>query len=464
MKKIKLGGRIAWSYALLFLTLMAIFIIMLNVTLKNENKKVLETAAEKKIEEIEKTYLNKIAVYSELYDNLPLEFNPQFDVGYDLKQKIEKNKITENTNMGKIITLSDDNKYFVFKLSREIKNNILNIYVLKNVNQVSEIYDRLNTLSIIFICIGVAIAIIMSIILGQKIVRPIKNIIRTTEKITTDDLNQRIEEPKQDDELKTLTQIINQMLDRLENSFENQTKFVSDASHELRTPLAIIKGYAEIIKKRRFSDEEIFEESIDSIINETENMKNLVQKLLFLAKGEITKINTNFQIIEMKEFVQQIHTDTEVSSKSHKFYLEKNEEYKVEADVTLLQQAIRALIENAIKYSEENTNIYIESIIKDGKKGIVSIRDEGVGISEEDTKRIFDRFYRVDDSRTKATGGTGLGLAIVKRIVEIHKGEIEILSELGKGTKISIILPLATIETEKKNQKIRNEKRNNMKS
>ena len=510
MKKIKLGGRIAWSYALLFLTLMAIFIIMLNVTLKNENKKVLETAAEKKIEEIEKTYLNKIAVYSELYDNLPLEFNPQFDgkkvtyrkpfdpgeesylylveiktvqenrvplntvssqydivdesVGYDLKQEIEKNKITENTNMGKIITLSDDNKYFVFKLSREIKNNILNIYVLKNVNQVSEIYDRLNTLSIIFICIGVAIAIIMSIILGQKIVRPIKNIIRTTEKITTDDLNQRIEEPKQDDELKTLTQIINQMLDRLENSFENQTKFVSDASHELRTPLAIIKGYAEIIKKRRFSDEEIFEESIDSIINETENMKNLVQKLLFLAKGEISKINTNFQIIEMKEFVQQIHTDTEVSSKSHKFYLEKNEEYKVEADVTLLQQAIRALIENAIKYSEENTNIYIESIIKDGKKGIVSIRDEGVGISEEDTKRIFDRFYRVDDSRTKATGGTGLGLAIVKRIVEIHKGEIEILSELGKGTKISIILPLATIETEKKNQKIRNEKRNNMKS
>ena len=322
MKKIKLGGRIAWSYALLFLTLMAIFIIMLNVTLKNENKKVLETAAEKKIEEIEKTYLNKIAVYSELYDNLPLEFNPQFDgkkvtyrkpfdpgeesylylveiktvqenrvplntvssqydivdesVGYDLKQEIEKNKITENTNMGKIITLSDDNKYFVFKLSREIKNNILNIYVLKNVNQVSEIYDRLNTLSIIFICIGVAIAIIMSIILGQKIVRPIKNIIRTTEKITTDDLNQRIEEPKQDDELKTLTQIINQMLDRLENSFENQTKFVSDASHELRTPLAIIKGYAEIIKKRRFSDEEIFEESIDSIINETEHMKNLV--------------------------------------------------------------------------------------------------------------------------------------------------------------------------------------------
>ena len=306
MRKMKLGGRIAWSYALLFLTLMTIFIIMLNITLRNENKKVLEIAAGKKVDEIEKRYLNRIAVYSELYDNLPLEFNPQFDgkkityrkpfdpgeeaylylveiktiqgsrvplntvssqydivdesVGYSLMEEIEKNKITENTNIGKIITLSDNNKYYVFKLSREIKSNTLNIYVLKNINQVTEIYDRLNTLSIIFVCIGVAIAIIMSIILGQRIVKPIKNIIKTTEKITTDDLSQRIVEPKSDDELKTLTQIINQMLDRLENSFDNQSKFVSDASHELRTPLAIIKGYAEIIKKRRFADEEIFEE------------------------------------------------------------------------------------------------------------------------------------------------------------------------------------------------------------
>ena len=472
MRKMKLGGRIAWSYALLFLTLMTIFIIMLNITLRNENKKVLEIAAGKKVDDIEKRYLNRIAVYSELYDNLPLEFNPQFDgkkityrkpfdpgeeaylylveiktiqgsrvplntvssqydivdesVGYSLMEEIEKNKITENTNI---------------------------------INQVTEIYDRLNTLSIIFVCIGVAIAIIMSIILGQRIVKPIKNIIKTTEKITTDDLSQRIVEPKSDDELKTLTQIINQMLDRLENSFDNQSKFVSDASHELRTPLAIIKGYAEIIKKRRFADEEIFEESIDSIINETENMKNLVQKLLFLAKGEISKINTNFQIIEMKEFIQQIYNDTEVSTKTHKIYLERDDVYEIKADVTLLQQAIRALLENAMKYSEKGTNIYIKSAIIDGKNGEVSIRDEGVGISEEDSRRIFDRFYRVDDSRTKATGGTGLGLAIVKRIVELHKGEIKINSELGKGTEISIVLPLVTQKTEIVPQRLRTNKK-----
>ena len=254
-------------------------------------------------------------------------------------------------------------------------------------------------------------------------------------------MKERIEVPKREDELQNLTLIINEMLDRLEFSFENQTKFVSDASHELRTPLAIIKGYAEIIKKRRLTNEEIFEESIDSIINETDNMRNLVQKLLFLAKGEITKINTNFVKIDINEMVTQIYSDTVISMTTHQFHLEKGEDFSIQGDETLLQQAIRALIENAVKYSEKGTNVYIKSELRDGI-GRISVRDEGVGISEEDAKRVFDRFYRVDLSRTKATGGTGLGLAIVKRIVEIHDGKIEVESKVGKGTEIIIVLPL----------------------
>ena len=134
---------------------------------------------------------------------------------------------------------------------------------------------------------------------------------------------------QREDELQDLTLIINEMLDRLEFSIDNQSKFVSDASHELRTPLAIIKGYAEIIKKRKLTDEAIFEESIDSIINEAENMKSLVQKLLFLAKGEVTKINTNFQEIDADELIQQIYSDTVVSVKNHIFNFEKSDDYKI---------------------------------------------------------------------------------------------------------------------------------------
>ena len=315
------------------------------------------------------------------------------------------------------------------------------MYTLKNITQEDKIYKRLEYLVLIFSMIGVLITIIISKILSKAITKPIKNIVKIAKKINSEDLKERIEVPKREDELQNLTLIINEMLDRLEFSFENQTKFVSDASHELRTPLAIIKGYAEIIKKRRLTNEEIFEESIDSIINETDNMRNLVQKLLFLAKGEITKINTNFVKIDINEMVTQIYSDTVISMTTHQFHLEKGEDFSIQGDETLLQQAIRALIENAVKYSEKGTNVYIKSELRDGI-GRISVRDEGVGISEEDAKRVFDRFYRVDLSRTKATGGTGLGLAIVKRIVEIHDGKIEVESKVGKGTEIIIVLPL----------------------
>ena len=345
-----------------------------------------------------------------------------------------------NVSDGKLINI-EKNKYFVFKVSREIKNYKFNIYTLKNVTNENKIYKRLEYLVILFTIIGVVITIIVSKIMSRRILKPINNVIKTAKSISTDDLSKRIEIPKEEDELQDLTLIINEMLDRLETSFENQKKFVSDASHELRTPLAIIKGYAEIIRKRGTTDIDIFVESIDSIISETDNMRNLIQKLLFLAKGEITKINTKFTEIDANEMVHQIHSDTVVSTKTHKFHLEMGEDYKIKGDETLLQQAIRALIENAAKYSEPNTNIYIKSFIKDGF-GRISIRDEGVGISDEDAKRIFDRFYRVDLSRTKATGGTGLGLAIVKRIVEIHNGKIEIDSKMNEGTEISIVLPI----------------------
>ena len=342
----------------------------------------------------------------------------------------------------------DGRIYYVFKIYREINDNKFINYVFKDITQERKLFRRLEWLSAIASILGIFGILIGSKFLSKRILRPVNNIIKTAETITTDDLSKRIKSPKTGDELEKLTVIINQMLDRIENSFENQSKFVSDASHELRTPLAIIKGYAEIIKKRKLSNPEIFEESIDSIINEADNMKNLVQKLLFLAKGEISKVNSSFREIEVNEMIEQIYSDMIVSVKDHEFVLEKSEDYKVKGEETLLQQAIRAIIENAIKYSDSGTKVFIKSEIKNGF-GRISVRDQGVGMNEEDRKRVFDRFYRVDDSRTKSTGGTGLGLAIVKRIVEIHDGKIEIESEYEVGTEISVVLSVIGQEKEK---------------
>ena len=486
MKNLKLEDRISANYALLFLVLIWVSNIILVYSLQKQSNKVLEVSASDKLKEIN-SFLDKVGIFSDKTNVLTLDFNPEvvegkkvihvkpFNPGEDnylyvleIKQNkdsvipintigdtdteeasmtnesmvelLESYNLKDNVSSGKTINI-EKNKYFVFKVSRVIKNYKFNIYTLKNVTNENKIYKRLEYLVILFTIIGVVITIIVSKIMSRRILKPINNVIKTAKSISTDDLSKRIEIPKEEDELQNLTLIINEMLDRLETSFENQKKFVSDASHELRTPLAIIKGYAEIIRKRGTTDIDIFVESIDSIISETDNMRNLIQKLLFLAKGEITKINTKFVDIDANEMVHQIHSDTVVSTKTHKFHLEMGEDYKIKGDETLLQQAIRALIENAAKYSEPNTNIYIKSFIKDGF-GRISIRDEGVGISDEDAKRIFDRFYRVDLSRTKATGGTGLGLAIVKRIVEIHNGKIEVDSKMNEGTEISIVLPI----------------------
>ena len=503
MKNLKLEDRISANYALLFLVLILVSNIILVYSLKRQSNKMLEKSADDKIEEIN-SFLDKVGIFSDKTNVLTLDFNPEivegkkiihvkpFNPGEDnylyvleIEQKndsiipintvgdtdteeatitnekmvelLKNSNLKNNSSDGKIINI-EKNKYFVFEVSRQIKNYKFNIYTLKNVTQENKIYKRLEYLVILFTIIGVVITVIVSKLLSRRILRPINNVIKTAKSISTDDLSKRIEIPKGEDELQNLILIINEMLDRLETSFENQTKFVSDASHELRTPLAIIKGYAEIIRKRGTTDIDIFVESIDSIISETDNMRNLIQKLLFLAKGEITKINTKFVDIDANEMVHQIHSDTVVSTKTHKFHLETGENYKIKGDETLLQQAIRALIENATKYSEPHTNIYIKSFIKDGF-GRISIRDEGVGISDEDAKRIFDRFYRVDLSRTKATGGTGLGLAIVKRIVEIHNGKIEIDSKMNEGTEISIVLPIEKIIINKDEENLKNVKK-----
>ena len=506
MKNLKLEDRISANYALLFLVLILVSNIILVYSLQRQSNKVLEDSASNKMDEIN-SFLDKVGIFSDKTNVLTLDFNPEIIEGkkvihvkpfnpgeenylYVLEIKQAKDSVipintlgdtdTEEASMtnekmvnlletfnledndyeGKIINI-EKNKYFVFKVSREIKNYKFNIYTLKNVTQENQIYKRLEYLVILFTIIGVVITIIVSKIMSRRILKPINNVIKTAKSISTDDLSKRIEIPKEEDELQNLTLIINEMLDRLETSFENQTKFVSDASHELRTPLAIIKGYAEIIRKRGTTDIDIFVESIDSIISETDNMRNLIQKLLFLAKGEITKINTKFIDIDANEMVHQIHSDTVVSIKTHSFHLEMGKNYKIKGDETLLQQAIRALIENAVKYSEPHTNVYIKSFIKNGF-GRISIRDEGVGISDEDAKRIFDRFYRVDLSRTKATGGTGLGLAIVKRIVEIHNGRIEIDSKMNKGTEISIVLPIGDTATTVSEEAAKNVKKSKL--
>ncbi len=488
MKKFKLQDRIAMIYIALFLILMLMSNVLIMFFLKQQSYNSIDISMEKKKQELN-LFFEKVESYSNQYTNFTLEFNLKvegdkvvypkpFNPGeenfyYILKVKrdgtiryplnslnnidsnkpnlvdanytintIERAKLKSYDTRGKIIDLKQSGGlYRVIKITKNIKGVEFDVYVLKNVDEQNKIYSRLQYLVLLFTLLGIVLIVVFSKMISKVILRPINNVIETARSITAEDLSKRIEIITEEDELGRLSKIINKMLDRLENSFENQSKFVSDASHELRTPLAIIKGYAELIQRRKMEDVEVFDESIDAIINEIDNMKDFVQRLLFLAKGETSKLDTTFTVISGEDLVTHVYTDAKISWKSHDFELERADEYYIRGDKSLLQQAIRALIENAVKYSQQGTKVYIYSE-KVGDVAKISIRDEGIGIPEKDIKKIFERFYRVDESRNKTTGGTGLGLAIVKRIIDLHKGKTSAESKLNVGTKIIIEIPI----------------------
>ena len=241
------------------------------------------------------------------------------------------------------------------------------------------------------------------------------------------------------DELRELTDRINAMLDNLEQSFDRQKKFVSDASHELKTPIAVIQGYSGLLKRWGKSDPEVLDESIDSIAREAENMKRIVEQLLLLAR--IGRYMLTLEEIDVGGEIKSAIDGYELVCKTHNFSLEADSGVIAIADKNLFTECVRAVADNAIKYSNENTTISF-TVHADGGYAVVKIIDSGRGISPADLPHVFDRFYRCDKSRGRDKNSSGLGLTIAKSAVEMMNGTIEAESELGKGSTFTLRFPL----------------------
>ena len=308
-------------------------------------------------------------------------------------------------------------------------------------------------LALRLICIDV-VGIFLSFLIGKYIssliLRPVKNIMETAERISIEDLSQRIDVTGPDDEMKELTITFNSMIERLDTSFQKQTQFISDASHELRTPISVIQGYANLINRWGKSDPSILQESIDSIIAETEHMSTLIKKLLLLAKGDQNKNHIQKMKMDLHDAAADIMRELTVMDDSHKIIYEKGEPVMIYGDPDLIKQLIWIMVENSIKYTPEEGGQIKLSIWKDTHCAYLSVSDNGVGIAAEDVKKIFDRFYRADKSRNKEIPGTGLGLSIAKWIMDIHGGSIQVESEVGKGSTFINQFPLYTQNQEDK--------------
>lgn len=270
--------------------------------------------------------------------------------------------------------------------------------------------------------------------IAGKSIEPINNVITTANKITRENLRERISLPDNKDEIYLLISTINDLLNRLEDNLLREKQFTSDASHELRTPLSIIKGTLEVLirKPREIAQ---YEEKINYCIKETDRMTKLIDQLLLLARYDSGKVLPNKVKVDVKSILsdivyrlQPILTDKNIFVK-----LSSSGDTYATVDPSMMEIVFENLITNSIKYSDSNKNIEIE-VKNDSNLLICSIKDQGFGMTEEQIKKIFDRFYRNDTSRNSAVGGFGLGLSIVKKLCEIQNIKLKVDSTVGSGT------------------------------
>lgn len=267
------------------------------------------------------------------------------------------------------------------------------------------------------------------------------------DRIDAERLDTRIQVDDLHEELKNVAVAINGMLDRLRDSYVAQARFVSDASHELRTPIAVIQGYANLLDRWGKEDEKALTESVAAIKEEAGNMKELVEQLLFLARGDSNRIRLVEEYIDLTELIDEVASETRMLDSGHEFKV-SGSDVSIVADKALIKQAIRILVDNAIKYTDNGGEIVL-SVGQDQDLARVSVSDSGIGINAEVLPYVFDRFVRADESRTRATGGAGLGLSIAQWIVNRHNGHMEVISREGIGTRITLILPAAPADRQR---------------
>ena len=261
------------------------------------------------------------------------------------------------------------------------------------------------------------------------------------DEINATHLDKRISVPGTQKELKTLAEAINAMLDRINEAYRSQMRFVSDASHELRTPIAVIQGYANLLNRWGKDAPATRQEAIDALRQEAASMKELVEQLLFLARGDNDSMHIEMELFDLTEVASEVLRETEMIDQTHAFTASWDGAIPVFADIGLIKQALRILVDNSIKYTPAGGKIALTAGVSEGVAKL-SVQDEGQGIDPQALPHIFDRFYRTDESRARQTGGTGLGLAIAKWIVDRHGGWFEVRSWEHVGTRMTIVLPL----------------------
>ncbi len=306
---------------------------------------------------------------------------------------------------------------------------------------VEKMLDRL----IFVLQIGSPLAVLVSMFggwfLAGRALRPMDNITNTAQRIAAGDLTQRIH-TSSTDEIGRLASTFNDMIGRLEASIRQIRQFSADASHELRTPLTITKGETELALRKERTPE-AYREVLESNLEEIDRMSRIVDELLFLSRADLGEIKIAKEPVQLEHLIQEIQHQAQILGKDREVetVIRHLEPTEVAGDEWRLRELLLNIVDNAVKYSQENGQIEI-TLERTDNMAKLSVKDNGIGISPDDQKMIFDRFFRSDAARAHAQKGTGLGLAICKWIAESHQGNIQVESTQGQGSRFTITLPL----------------------
>jgi heavy metal sensor kinase len=278
-------------------------------------------------------------------------------------------------------------------------------------------------------------------ILSRRSLSPIGYIASKTKTLTSQNLNERLTSRGTGDEMDDLIGTINGMIARLESSFKRMAEFTADASHELKTPLCAMRGEAEVLLSKERKAEE-YQEGLAHFMEQFDHLNHMINDLILLSKFDATQVELKMVPLRLDLLIKDLCHVFQILAEQKKIGFETDtaEELTVIGDKTRLQQLFTNLIDNAIKYTPQGS-IQI-SLEKNEEMAMVKIRDSGIGIPQEEQKKIFKRFYRVDKSRSKEVSGVGLGLSIAEWIANAHHGRIEVDSELNRGSTFIVYLPV----------------------
>ena len=297
-----------------------------------------------------------------------------------------------------------------------------------------------NTLFILF-PILLLLLFLLSRYLAGKNIAPIVEISHTTNRITRNNLGERVQVPKAEDELHELSSSINDLLDRIENAMLRERQFTSDASHEMRTPLTALRGTLEVlIRKQRTPDE--YEEKIRNSLGEIDRMSRILEQLLFLARLDLGNRPKARDMVFLNPLLKQLlqRYEEEIEQKQLSLNFRDEQQQEIPVPDYYANLIFDNLLSNAIKYSKQGSQLHIR-LWNSEEKLVCTIRDEGIGIKKEELPHIFNPFYRAAALDYKEIKGNGLGLSIVKKAADFIGGQVKIKSEWGRGTEVNVIFP-----------------------